>query len=227
MTHGNHILEALDLGRCVPATDRWLLRHVSLEVEAGERIVIVGPSGSGKTLLLRSLAFLDPLDAGAVHWRGAAISRHAVPVFRSHVIYLHQRPSLIEGTVSENLKYPFSLAVHRERRFDDTQINQWLQLLGRDPDFLQKASRDLSGGEAQITALLRAMQLEPDVLLLDEPTAALDPASSQAVEGCVIQWFRQAARQRTIVWVSHNEQQAARMADRLIHMDAGRIVHGV
>jgi putative ABC transport system ATP-binding protein len=147
-------------------------------------------------------------------------------VFRSHVIYLHQRPSLIEGTVAENLKYPFSFSVHSQRRFDEAQVTQWLRLLGRAPDFLRKSSRDLSGGEAQLTALLRAMQLEPEVLLLDEPTAALDPASSQAVEGCVIQWFRQAAQQRTIVWVSHNEQQAARMADRLIHMDAGRIVHG-
>jgi putative ABC transport system ATP-binding protein len=226
MTHSEHIVEAVDLGRYAPATNAWLLRHVSLGLEAGQRIVIVGPSGSGKTLLLRSLAWLDPLDAGELRWKGTALSRHTVPAFRSQVIYLHQRPSLIEGTVAENLKYPFSFAVHGKRRFDEARIAQWLEVLGRDAGFLRKSSRDLSGGEAQITALLRAMQLEPAVLLLDEPTAALDQAAAQAVEQCVTQWFREAPPLRTIVWVSHNQQQAARMADRLITMDAGQIVGG-
>jgi putative ABC transport system ATP-binding protein len=226
MTNSKYILEALDIGRYAPAASRWLLRDVSLNLAAGERIVIVGPSGSGKTLLLRSLACLDPLDAGTLRWRGAAISRQAVPVFRSQVIFLHQRPALIEGTVTENLQYPFSFSVHKQRRFDEPRVREWLQLMGRDPDFLQKSSRDLSGGEAQITALVRAMQLDPEVLLLDEPTAALDRASAQAVERCVTEWFRQAPQQRTVVWVSHNEQQAQRMADRLIQLDAGRIVAG-
>ena len=145
MTHSEPILEAFDLGRYAPATDAWLLRHVSLGLEAGQRIVIVGPTGSGKTLLLRSLAFLDPLDAGELHWKGAAISRHTVPVFRSQVIYLHQRPSLIEGTVAENLKYPFSFAVHSGRRFDEARIGQWLQLLGRDSELPAEVESGLVG----------------------------------------------------------------------------------
>ena len=97
---------------------------------------------------------------------------------------------------------------------------------GGRPSSCRKSSRDLSGGEAQITALLRAMQLEPDVLLLDEPTAALDQAATQAVEQCAMQWCREDEQQRTVVWVSHNQEQAARMADRVITMDAGRIVSG-
>jgi putative ABC transport system ATP-binding protein len=226
MDDAHPILAAHDLGRFAAATDTWLLRNVSLEVHAGERLVIVGPSGSGKTLLLRCLAFLDPLEEGTLRWKGANISRHEVPLFRSHVVYLHQRPSLVEGTVADNLKYPFSFAIHRGRRFDEQRVVRWLQSLGRPPDFLQKASRDLSGGEAQITALLRAMQLEPDVLLLDEPTAALDQAATQAVEQCTTQWCRENEPQRTVVWVSHNQEQAARMADRIVTMDAGRIVSG-
>ena len=156
MTKSEHILEALGIGRYVPATKKWLLHDVSLRLKPGERVVIVGPSGSGKTLLLRSLALLDPFDAGQLRWRGAAISRQAVPGFRSHVIYLHQRPALIEGTVAENLQYPFSFAVHRGRRFDEMQIIElaagWWAAA---PTSCRKSSRDLSGGEAQITALLR------------------------------------------------------------------------
>ena len=113
------------------------------------------PRGAARPSCLRCLAFLDPLEEGTLRWKGATISRHQVPLFRSHVVYLHQRPSLVEGTVADNLKYPFSFAIHRGRRFDEQRVVGWLQSLGRPPEFLQKASRDLSGGEAQITALLR------------------------------------------------------------------------
>ena len=108
-----HILEAIELGRRAPAADTWLLCDVSLRLDPGERVVIVGPTGSGKTLLLRSLTLLDPLDAGRLCWKGTPVSRHMLPEFRSRVVYLHQRPALIEGTVFENLMYPFSFAVHR------------------------------------------------------------------------------------------------------------------
>lgn len=219
-------LEAIQIGRRAPATGTWLLRDVSLALRAGERVVVAGPTGSGKTLLLRSLALLDRLDAGQVRWRGAAVCHHRVPTFRSRVICLQQRPALVEGTVLDNLRYPFTLAVHRERQFDGVRVTEWLQALGRDAEFLQKSNRDLSGGEAQITALLRAMQLQPEILLLDEPTAALDADTVQAMEQCVTRWFQELPQERTIVWVSHSQGQATRMADRLIRMEDGRIVAG-
>ncbi len=226
MPTASPILETIELGRRAPGPGRWLLRDLSLRIDAGERVIVVGPTGSGKTLLLRSLALLDPLDAGQLRWQGAPVPRQRLPEFRSRVLYLHQRPALIEGTVLENLKYPFSFAVHRRRQFDAMQAERWLRSLGRDTEFLTKSNRDLSGGEAQITALLRAMQLDPEVLLLDEPTAALDPDAVHAVEQCVMQWCQESPRARTIVWVSHNPEQAARMADRVVRMEAGQFVGG-
>jgi putative ABC transport system ATP-binding protein len=226
MSPPNPIVDARELGRYDAATDTWLLRRASLSVEAGARIVVTGPSGSGKTLLLRALAWLDPLDEGELRWHGQPLAPSTVPSFRSHVIYLHQRPALIEGTVADNLKYPFTLALHGKRRFHEDRARSYLASLERSAEFLQKLGRDLSGGEAQITALLRAVQLEPEVLLLDEPTAALDPAATRAVEQCVDQWFREAPRQRAIVWVSHDRDQAARVADRVIAMEAGTVSVG-
>lgn len=221
------LLAAQDLGRFAPDVNRWLLDGVSIDVRSGERLVIVGPSGSGKTLLLRALAYLDPWDRGSLLWNGAELTRKTVPLFRSQVIYLHQRPALQEGTVLENLQFPFSLAVHQSRKFTAARIEQWLESLHRPQEFLAKLSRDLSGGESQLVALLRAIQLDPVVLLLDEPTAALDPEMAEAVESCVMQWHREDRANRAVVWVSHNREQAERMADRRVVMDAGRIVEEI
>jgi putative ABC transport system ATP-binding protein len=199
------------------------LEDISLTLDPGERLAIRGPSGSGKTLLLRALALLDPLDAGGVVWSGKPLRGDAIPDYRRHVIYLHQRPALFEGTVETSLREPFALRVHRSRAFDRGRVLQLLEDLGRDASFLDQAPRDLSGGEAQLVALLRAIQLEPSVLLLDEPTAALDPRSAQAVERLVDRWLAEAADRRALIWVSHDAAQGARMTHRSLIMNAGRI----
>lgn len=189
----------------------------------GDRIAVVGPSGSGKTLLLRALAMLDPLDEGEIQWRGGAVSGRAVPEFRSCVIYLHQRPALLEGTVEHNLRQPFCLGQHRQREFDEQRMVDMLGQLGRDDSFLEKDERNLSGGEAQLVSLLRAIQLDPTVLLLDEPTAALDEETAQAVERLVDTWLRAAEDERAIVWVSHNQSQSQRVATRWLRVRQGGV----
>jgi putative ABC transport system ATP-binding protein len=220
------ILEARNVGRAAADGQDWLIRGITLVIRPGDRLALVGPSGSGKTVLLRALALLDPLDEGELLWRDRPVIQESVPRFRSRIVYLHQRPALIEGTVEDNLRYPFQFTTHKHRRYDADKIGNWLSLLGRPPDFLQKVSRDLSGGELQITALLRAMQLEPEVLLLDEPTAALDHAATEAVQQCVEQWQREQRGERSFVLVSHNMPQAERLADRILVMRAGRLDEG-
>lgn len=216
------VLEAREIGRRA-AGGRWLLDRISLQLRAGERLAIVGPSGSGKTLLLRSLAMLDPLDHGKVVWRGVPIEGRRVPEFRGQVIYLPQRPVLSEGTVLHNLRLPFAFRVHSGKQFDHCRTVELLRWLGRDESFLAKAVHHLSGGEMQIAALLRAIQLGPEILLLDEPTAALDEIAADAVEELVLKWHAEAPAERIIVWVSHNLQQARRVAHSTIQLRGGRL----
>jgi putative ABC transport system ATP-binding protein len=216
-------IEVIGIGRRDPKTAGWLIRDVSFAVNSGDRLGILGPSGAGKTVLLRVLAMLDPLDAGAIHWQGQPVRGDAVPAYRKQVIYLHQRPPLLEGSVEQNLRFPFTLKAHQARAFDRRRAIDLLMSLGRDAAFLDKTSGDLSGGEAQIVAFVRAVQLEPAVLLLDEPTASLDPATAQALETVLNGWLTARAGERALVWVSHDREQSLRMTGRRISVQAGRV----
>ena len=135
------ILKARDISRRHPKGEGWLLRDVSIGIRPGDRWAVLGPSGAGKTLLLRALALLDPLDEGVIHWKGRPIPNQAVPAFRSAVVYLHQRPALLEGSVEANLRAPFTLQAHRRGRFDRSRIVALLNHLGRDASFLDRSGR--------------------------------------------------------------------------------------
>jgi putative ABC transport system ATP-binding protein len=217
------LLQARSIARRHPDGRRWLLQDVSLELPAAARLSIAGPSGSGKTLLLRALAMLDLLDGGEVRWKGQPVARDGIPPFRQAVVYLHQRPALWEETVEAVLRQPFSLGVHRGQRFDKDRMVGLLEQLGRDESFLAKRTADLSGGEMQIVALLRALQLDPTVLLLDEPTAALDWQTEAAVEQLLRHWVDDSSAGRALVWVTHDARQAGRVAEKTLHIRSGAI----
>ncbi|SDQ53745.1 putative ABC transport system ATP-binding protein [Paraburkholderia fungorum] len=204
-----------------PQRDQTLLQPTTFALRAGDRVAITGPSGSGKSVFLRALALLDPLDAGRVLWHGAPVERAAIPRYRRNVAYIRQRPALLDGTVEDNLRYPFELRTYRDVRFDRARAASLAVQAGRSANFLDQRASELSGGEAQIAALIRVLQLTPEVLLLDEPTASLDPESSQAIEGLVKAWFDADPSRHASMWVSHDPAQAARMSERHLTMRAG------
>jgi putative ABC transport system ATP-binding protein len=224
MTTRGPLLKACGIERWDPKGGASLLSGICLEVSAGDRTAVVGPSGAGKTLLLRSLALLDSLDAGSVEWNGEPVRGREVPRFRKSVAYLHQRPAFVEGTVEDNLRLPFSLRVYRGTAFDRPRAVSLLEHLGREVGFLAKHARDLSGGEGQLLALVRTIQLSPHVLLLDEPTASLDPKTTLAVEALIESWALEQPGERALLWVSHDQEQARRVARRELRIEAGRIV---
>ena len=200
--------------------DRILWQGLDLTLAPGERLAIAGPSGSGKTLLLRTLAALEPMQSGEITFQGRPLADWSMPAYRAHVVYLQQRPALPEGKVEAALQAPFRFQVHQHRRFPVEQARQLLQMLGRNGTFLQQRTERLSGGEAQIVAMLRALLTAPDVLLLDEPTASLDADAVAAIEKLIANWLQEMP-ERACVWTSHDRQQLERISDRVLSLAPG------
>jgi len=189
---------------CRKLTRRPWIEGFDLVLSAGKIVMLTGPSGSGKTLLLRTIADLDPADGGEILLQGQ--EREAIKPcrWRSRVLYLHQAPVRLPGSVGENIERIGSLQTHAERALDLPQGA--LAGLARDAPIEQ-----LSGGEIQRLALYRAMALDPVVLLLDEATSALDAAASRHAEQAVTDWV---ARGRAVLWVSHDQSVAGRLQAR-------------
>jgi putative ABC transport system ATP-binding protein len=197
--------------------NRWLWQALNLEIYPGDRIAIKGASGVGKSLLLRTIAGLEPLQTGQILFQGQSLAMLSMPDYRAKVMYLHQRPALLEGTVEDNLKVPFQLKIHRQQRYNRDLILTYLTQLDRPISFLETPSQALSGGEMQIVALLRSLQLSPQILLQDEPTASLDDQTTLQVEFLLTQW-QAADPQRILIWVSHNVVQLKRVCDRWMEL---------
>ncbi|MDJ1184681.1 ABC transporter ATP-binding protein [Roseofilum casamattae] len=209
--------------------ERWLWRHLTFSLTAGSKLGLLGPSGSGKTLLLRALAGLDPLDEGQILWgeltqgnteteaRDRPLIPSILPYYRSQAIYLHQQPAVFEGTVESNLQWVYNLAIHQQKTYNPQRIQTFLTGLNRDSDFLQCPALTLSGGERQILALLRALQLDPMLLFLDEPTASLDPKTTECVEQLIEDWMSKNPH-RACIWTSHDPHQIERITDRRLEI---------
>ncbi|MFT0771655.1 ATP-binding cassette domain-containing protein [Psychrobacter aquimaris] len=211
-----------------PSThDRTLISGASGTLLSGQVTVLTGASGSGKSVLLRVLAGLLPMSGGTVRLDDGTSSNvyhdihETAPVlWRKQVALLAQHPQLLDGSVLENLQMPYQLHAHQSQTFDRDWHIAHLEHLDRSANFLQQDAKHLSGGERQLVNTLRLLQLSPQVLLLDEPTAALDMDTSAQLVNLLISWLH-ADAQRTLLWVTHDTKDIMPLANRHWHMQAG------
>ena len=184
---------------------------MSLSIPSGST-ALLGPSGSGKSTLLRLLNRLADPDEGTVRFHGTDVRELDPLELRRRVGLVPQLPAPVPGSVTDNVEFGPRL----EGREVDPE--RPLRLAGLDPSFLERDASRLSVGEQQRVMLARTLALEPEVLLLDEPTASLDAAATTAVEQAL-----RNLRDVSLVLVTHDAGQAERLAERTIHLEEGRV----
>ena len=195
-----------------------LVADVSIEVQAEEVFVVFGPSGSGKSSLLRLLNRLDEPTGGTVYLDGTDYRTIDPRTLRRRVGWVPQRPTLIEGTVAENVAWGPTL---RDEPVDDDRLDTLLDRLGL-AGFAEREADRLSGGEAQRVAIARTLFNDPDIVLLDEPASSLDAAAADRVESLLADVM--AAYALTAVLVTHDADRARRLGTRGVRLREGRVM---
>lgn len=200
--------------------EREVLQVDRLAIYPGEILALVGPSGAGKSTLLRLLNFLEPPSEGRVVFHGTSFrqGKEMPTPLRRRVTTVFQQPYLLNRTVAANVQYGLRL---RNNPNSHALVEAALAQVGLDHLAHQRA-RTLSGGEGQRVALARALVTQPEVLLLDEPTANLDPYNVGLIEKIIAETNR--VQNTTVVLVTHNVFQAKRLAHRVALMLDGGIV---
>jgi tungstate transport system ATP-binding protein len=199
---------------CFEVAGQHLIDHISCVIEAQPQTMVLGPNGAGKSLLLRLCHGLLRPSSGSIRWHDLDV--HAARRYQAMVF---QRPILLRRTVAANINYALRLRgmPWRQRR---AAVHEALQQTGLG-DLGGRSARQLSVGEQQRLALARARVLKPQVLLLDEPTASLDPAATKAVETLLAQISASGTR---IIMTTHDLGQARRLADTVLFLHRGQLL---
>lgn len=204
--------------------DLELVSDIDLKVSPGEKILITGSTGSGKSSLLNTLNLMNQNYEGEVLFQGKPVTEYVPQVLRSRIVMVMQEPWLGEGSVSEVLDEALAFCSNRKRLDQDqnNRVHELFKIFELPADYLDKKAEQLSGGEKQRVALIRAMLLQPQILLLDEVSSALDQSTSGIISDFI---FGRCGS--TVIAISHDPlwqsrwQRTWRIQDGKIHDNGG------
>jgi tungstate transport system ATP-binding protein len=194
-----------------------VLKDISLSVEPGDFLALIGPTGSGKTTLLRLIGLLEKPTVGEIIIDGMEVT--GLPEgerlkARRRMAMVFQKPVMFKTSVRENVSY--GLKIRGEGKIDE-RVKAAIEAVGLS-GYESRDANTLSGGEMQRIALARALVLEPDLLLMDEPTANLDPKTATTIDALISRF------KGTVIMATHNMLQARRLADKIAVIVDGRLV---
>lgn len=199
--------------------NRTVVENIDLQIHEGEILALIGPNGSGKTTLLKTLAFLVSPESGEMKFQGEKVNFKNTEEVRMQSTLVFQKTTLFSTSVYNNIAYGLKMRkVPKETR--DREVKKALEIVKLE-GFEKRPARKLSGGEQQRVAIARALVLKTKLLLLDEPTANLDPKNAGIVEDVIDTVNRE--NQITVVMATHNMLQAKKLPHRIALIDEGKI----
>ncbi|MGE7837231.1 ABC transporter ATP-binding protein [Viridibacillus arvi] len=199
------------------------VNYLNLEIKKGEFFVIIGPSGCGKTTLLKMINRLIRLTEGTIKIEGKRISDYDINELRWNIGYVLQQIALFPHmTIEENIAIVPELKKWSKEQIQQ-RVHELLNMVGLEADkYSQRKPAELSGGEQQRVGVVRALAADPEIILMDEPFSALDPISRTKLQDDLLNLQR--TIKKTIVFVSHDMQEALKLGDRICVMKDGEIV---
>ena len=199
-------------GLCQKYGGRTVLNNINMAIEKGEVFALIGPTGAGKTTLLRLMGFLEAPTTGEIYFDGADISvaKRVKLEVRRRIAFVLQKPVVFNMSIYDNIACGLKWRGKKHPEIE-AKISHLLEVVGLSA-LRHKNARTLSGGEAQRVAIARALAVEPEVLLLDEPTANLDPVSTAKIEQLVSHAVR---LKMTVIMTTHDMSQGQRLANRI------------
>jgi D-methionine transport system ATP-binding protein len=201
---------------------RTLLTNISVAIAKGQKTALIGATGSGKTTFLRLLNRLIDPSVGNILWNGKNIQEIPIQTLRRRVLLVSQEPSLLGMNVSEAIAYPLQLQNLPQSEID-SRLQKWLDKLQIDRKLLNRSELELSLGQRQWVAIARALVMEPEILLLDEPTSSLDRGLSHLLLDTLTK-LTQLTPPVTVVMINHQLDLVQTWCDRLICLHKGELV---
>ncbi|MDD5095286.1 MAG: ABC transporter ATP-binding protein [Dehalococcoidia bacterium] len=205
------LIELVNLGQRFQK--KVILKDISFKIERGEAFALIGPTGSGKTTLIRVMDLLDHPAGGKIYFDGTDVTRSRGNrlAARRRMAYVQQKPIVFSMTVQDNVACGLKWR-HRSRESIRGRVDEVLEMVGM-ADYRERDAKTLSGGETQRIAIARALITDPELLLLDEPTANLDPSSTSKIEEVLERIIR--ARRTTVLMATHDMSQGQRLAQTM------------